>query len=150
MTDLNRITKDRDVTLKTKIRIVKAMVFRVATYECETWTIRKAERKKIDAFEMWCWRRLLHIPWTAKRTNQSVLDQIKPDGSLEFSIVKLKLKYFGHIMRREDSLEKSLMLSKVEGKRRRGRQRTRWLDTVKEDTGISLQNLQEVVKDREV
>ena len=126
MANLDSILKSRDITLPTKVCIVKAMVFPVAMYGCESWTIRKAERKRIEAFELWCWRRLLRVPWTARRSNQSVLEEINPDCSLEGQIVKMKLKYFGHLMRRKDSLEKSLMLGTIDGKRRRGRQRMRW------------------------
>ncbi|KAK9401986.1 Reverse transcriptase domain-containing protein [Crotalus adamanteus] len=146
--NLNSILKSRDITLPTKVRIVQAMVFPVAMYGCESWTIRKAERKRIVAFELWCWRRLLRVPWIARRSNQSVLEEINPDCSLEGQILKLKLKYFGHLMRRKDSLEKSLMLGKIEGNRRRGRQRMRWLDGVTEAVGVNLNGLQKMVEDR--
>ncbi|KAF7235668.1 Vitamin D 25-hydroxylase [Varanus komodoensis] len=137
MTNLDSILKSRDITLPTKASIVKALVFPVAMYGCESWTIRKAERRRIEAFELWCWRRLLRVPWTARRSNQSVLEEINPDCSLEGQILKLKLKYFGHLMRRKDSLEKSLMLGTIDGKRRRGRQRMRWLDGVTEGVGLA-------------
>ncbi|KAF7251836.1 LINE-1 retrotransposable element ORF2 protein [Varanus komodoensis] len=145
MANLDSIVKSRDITLPTKVRIVKAMVFPVAMYGCESWTIRKAERKRIEAFELWCWRRLLRVPWTARRSNQSVLEEINPDCSLEGQMLKMKLKYFGHLMRRKDSLEKSLMLRTTDGKRRRGRQRMRWLDGVTEAVGVSLSGLQGMV-----
>ncbi|KAK9403294.1 Reverse transcriptase domain-containing protein [Crotalus adamanteus] len=148
MANLDSILKSRDITLPTKVRIVQAMVFPVAMYGCESWTIRKAERKRIEAFELWCWRRLLRVPWTARRSNRSVLEEINPDCSLEGQILKLKLKYFGHLMRRKDSLEKSLMLGKIEGNRRRGRQRMRWLDGVTEAVGVNLNGLQKMVEDR--
>ncbi|KAK9411934.1 Reverse transcriptase domain-containing protein [Crotalus adamanteus] len=148
MANLGSILKSRDITLPTKVRIVQAMVFPVAMYGCESWTIRKAERKRIEAFELWCWRRLLRVPWTARRSNRSVLEEINPDCSLEGQILKLKLKYFGHLMRRKDSLEKSLMLGKIEGNRRRGRQRMRWLDGVTEAVGVNLNGLQKMVEDR--
>ncbi|KAK9404272.1 Reverse transcriptase domain-containing protein [Crotalus adamanteus] len=148
MANLNSILKSRDITLPTKVRIVQAMVFPVAMYGCESRTIRKAERKRIEAFELWCWRRLLRVPWTARRSNRSVLEEINPDCSLEGQILKLKLKYFGHLMRRKDSLEKSLMLGKIEGNRRRGRQRMRWLDGVTEAVGVNLNGLQKMVEDR--
>ena len=120
MTNLDSILKSRDITLPTKVHLVKAMVFPVITYECESWTIKKAERQRIDAFEWWCWRRLLQVPWTAKRSDQSILKEINPEYSLEGLMLKLKLQYFGHLMRRVDSLEKTLMLGKIEGRRRRG------------------------------
>ncbi|KAK9393396.1 Reverse transcriptase domain-containing protein [Crotalus adamanteus] len=148
MANLGSILKSGDITLPTKVRIVQAMVFPVAMYGCESWTIRKAERKRIEAFELWCWRRLLRVPWTARRSNQSVLEEINPDCSLEGQILKLKLKYLGHLMRRKDSLEKSLMLGKIEGNRRRGRQRMRWLDGVTEAVGVNLNGLQNMVEDR--
>ncbi|KAF7242691.1 N-terminal EF-hand calcium-binding protein 2 [Varanus komodoensis] len=128
MANLDSILKSKDITLPTKVRIVEAMVFPVAMYGCESWTIRKAERQRIEAFELWCWRRLLRVPWTARRSNRSVLEEINPDCSLEGQMLKMKLKYFGHLMRRKDSLEKSLMLGTIDGKRRRGRQRWRWND----------------------
>ncbi|KAK9407348.1 Reverse transcriptase domain-containing protein [Crotalus adamanteus] len=148
MTNLDSILKSRDITLPTKVCIVQAMVFPVAMYGCESWTIRKAERQRIEAFELWCWRRLLRVPWSARHSNRSVLEEINPDCSLEGQILKLKLKYFGHLMRRKDSLEKSLMLGKIEGNRRRGRQRMRWLDGVTEAVGVNLNGLQKMVEDR--
>ncbi|KAK9406073.1 Reverse transcriptase domain-containing protein [Crotalus adamanteus] len=148
MANLDSILKSRDITLPTKVRIVQAMVFPVAMYGCESWTIRKAERQRIEAFELWCWRRLLRVPWTARRSNRSVLEEINPDCSLEGQILKLKLKYFGHLMRRKDSLEKGLMLGKIEGNRRRGRQRMRWLDGVTEAVGVKLNGLQKMIEDR--
>ena len=129
MTNLESILKSRDITLPTKVLLVKAMVFPVVTYGCESWTVRKAERRRIDAFELWCWRRLLKVPWTAKRSNQSIL-KISPGCSLEGLMLKLKLQYFGHLLQRVDSLEKTLMLGGIEGRRRRGRQRMRWLDGI--------------------
>ena len=148
MANLDSILKSRDVTLPTKVRIVKAMVFPVAMCGCESWTVRKAERQRMEAFELWCWRRLLRVPWTARRSNWSVLEEINPDCSLEGQILKRKLKYFGHLRRRKDSLEKSLMLGTIECKRRRGRQRTRWLDGVNEAVGVILNGLQRMVEDR--
>ena len=130
MTNLDSILKSTDITLSTKIHLVKAMVFPVVMYGCENWTVKKAEHRKIDAFELWCWRRLLWVPWTARRSNQSMLKEISPGFSLEGLMLKLKLQYFGHLMRRADSLEKTLMLEKIEGRRRRGRQRMRWLDDI--------------------
>ena len=130
MTNLDSIFKSRDITLPTKVRLVKAMVFPVVMYGCESWTIKKAEQQRIDAFELWCWRRLLRVPWTARRSNQSILKEINPEYSLKGLMLKLKLQYFGHLMRRTDSLEKTLMLGKTEGRRRRGRQRMRWLDGI--------------------
>ena len=129
-TNLDSIFKSRDITLPTKIRLVKAMVFPVVMYGCESWTVKKAECWRIDAFELWCWRRLLRVPWTARRSNQSILNEIKPGIPLEGMMLKLKLQYFGHLMQRTDSLEKTLMLGKIEGRRRRGRQRMRWLDGI--------------------
>ena len=128
MTNLDNILKSRDITLSTKFFLIKAMVFLVVMYGCESWTIKKAERRRIDAFELWCWRRLLRVPWTAKRSNQSILKEISPGCSLEGLMLKLKLRYFGHLTRRADSFEKTLMLGKIGGRRRRGRQRMRWLD----------------------
>ncbi|CAI5767838.1 Hypothetical predicted protein [Podarcis lilfordi] len=148
MTGLDSILRSRDITLPTKVRIVKAMVFPVVMYGSESWTIKKADRRRIDAFELWCWRRLLRVPWTARRSNLSILKEISPECSLEGQIVKLRLQYFGHLMRREDSLEKTLMLGKMEGTRRRGRQRTRWLDSVFEVTSMRLTKLREAVEDR--
>ncbi|KAF7251606.1 Zinc finger protein DPF3 [Varanus komodoensis] len=146
--NLDSILKSRDITLPTKVCIVKAMVFPVTMYGCESWTIRKAECQRTEAFELWCWRRLLRVPWTARRSNRSVLEEINPDCSLEGQILKMKLKYFGHLMRRKDSLEKSLMLGTIDGKRRRGRQRMRWLDGVTEAVGVSLGGLPGIVEDR--
>uniref|UniRef100_A0A670KEC7 Reverse transcriptase domain-containing protein n=1 Tax=Podarcis muralis TaxID=64176 RepID=A0A670KEC7_PODMU len=148
MANLDSILKSRDITLPTKVRIVKAMVFPVVMYGSESWTIKKADRQRIDAFELWCWRRLLRVPWTARRSNTSILKEISPEYSLEGQIVKLRLQYFGHLMRREDSMEKTLMLGKIEGTRRRGRQRARWLDSVLEATNMSLTKLRETVEDR--
>ena len=134
MTNLDSVLKSRDITLPTKVRIVKAMVFPVVTYSCESWTIRKAGGQRIDALELWCWRRLLRVPWTARRSNQSILREIKPECSLEGLILKLKLQYFGHLMRRTDPLEKTLMLGKAEGRRRRGQQKMKWLDGITDPT----------------
>ena len=130
MTNLDSILKLRDITLSTKVRPVKAMIFPVVMYGCKSWTIKKAECQRIDAFELWCWRRLLRVPWTARRSNQSILKEISPECSLEGLTLKLKLQYFGHLMRRADSFEKTLMLGKIEGRRRRGQQRIRWLDGI--------------------
>ncbi|CAF2089884.1 unnamed protein product [Rotaria magnacalcarata] len=149
MMNLEKILKCRDITLSTKVRIANAMVFPVVTYGCESWTIKKADRRKIDAFELWCRRKLLRTPWAARRTNRSILDVVKPDFSLEALIMKLKLKYFGHIMRRQDSLEKTLMLGKLEGNRKRGRQKIRWLDTITDVMDTNLQELKEMVTDRQ-
>uniref|UniRef100_A0A8D2J217 Reverse transcriptase domain-containing protein n=1 Tax=Varanus komodoensis TaxID=61221 RepID=A0A8D2J217_VARKO len=148
MANLDSTVKSREITLPTKVHLVKAMVFPVAMYGCESWTRRKAERQRIEAFELWCWRRLLRVPWTARRSNRSVLEEINPDCSLEGQILKTKLKYFGHLMRRKDSLEKTLMLETIDGKRRRGQQRMRWLDGVTGEMGVSLGGLRGMVEDR--
>ena len=141
MTNLDSVLKSREVTLPTKIRLVKAMVFPVVMYGCESWTIKKAESQRINAFELWCWRGLLRVPWTEKRSNQSILKEISPEYSLGGLILKLKLQSFFHLMRRTDSLEKTLMLGKPEGGRRRGRQRMRWLDGITDSTDMSLSKL---------
>ena len=141
MTNLDRILESRDITLSTKVRLAKAMVFSVVIYGCESWTIKKAECWRIDAFELWCWRRLLRVPWTARRSNQSVLKEISPGYSLEGLMLKMKLQYFCHLMQRTDSLEKTLMLGKIEGRRRRGRQRMPWLDGITNSMDMSLGKL---------
>ena len=138
MTNLDTILKSRDITLPTKVRLVKAMVFPMVMYGCESWTIKKAEHRRIDAFEVWCWRRLLRVPWTARRFNQSILEEVSPGYSLEGLMLKLKLQYFGHLMGRTDSFEKTLMLGKIEGRRRRGPQRMRWLNGVTDSIDMGL------------
>jgi len=149
MSNLDSILKSRDITWWTKVHPVKAMVFPVVMYGCESWTIKKAECRRIDAFELWCWRRLLRVPWTARRSNQSILKAISPECPLEGLMLKLKLQYFGHLMQRADSLEKTLMLGKIEGGRRRGRQRMRWLDDLIDSRDMSLNKVRDMVKDRE-
>ena len=148
MTNLDSILKSRDITWLTKIRLVKAMVFPVVMYGCESWTVKKAECQRIDAFELWCWRRLLRLPWTARRSNQSILKKISPGCSLEGLMLKLKLQYFGHFMRRVDSLEKNLMLGRIGGRRRRGRRSMRWLDDVTNSMDVGMGRVQELVMDR--
>ena len=149
MTNLESIFKSRDITLPKKVRLVKATVFPVVIYGCESWTVKKAERRRVDALELWCWRRLLRVPWTSRRSNQSILKEISPGISLKGMMLKLKLQYFGHLMQRVDSLEKTVMLGGIGGKRRRGQQRMRWLDGMTDSMDVSLSDLRKMVVDRE-